>query len=93
MYNHVAQMKHILPEGLLLEKIMTHDEERLCMKPELKITVLHDAVLSGKSKVSKANNTLGLRKAFRTRLMEFVKAHPNVSLLQLSCIIIIIIIP
>jgi chromatin licensing and DNA replication factor 1 len=89
MHSHVAQMKHILPEGMLLEKIMVHDEETLCMKPDLKITLLHDAVLSGKCKVSKANNTLGLRKSFRTRLVEFVKAHPNVSLLHLSCIIII----
>lgn len=77
MYSHVAQMKHILPEGMLLEKIMAHDEKTLCMKPDLKITLLHDAVLSGKDKVSKANDTLGLRKAFRMRLLEFAEAHPK----------------
>lgn len=77
MYSHVAQMKHLLSEGMLLEKIMAHDEKTLCMKPDLKITLLYDAVLIGKDKVPKANNTLGLRKAFRTRLVEFVKAHPK----------------
>ncbi|KAH9304148.1 hypothetical protein KI387_008552, partial [Taxus chinensis] len=32
MHSHVAQMKYIFPEGLLLEKIMLHDERTLCMK-------------------------------------------------------------
>lgn len=77
MYSHVAQMKHIFPEGLLLEKTMVHDEKTLCMKPDLKITLLHDALLSGKDKASNGNNTLGLRKAFYTRLVAFVKAYPK----------------
>jgi hypothetical protein len=77
IYSHVAQMKHIFPEGMLLEKTMVHDEKTLCMKPDLKITLLHDAVASGKDKASKGNNTLGLRKAFHTRLVEFVKVYPK----------------
>ena len=84
---HLAQMKHIFPEGLLLEKTMTLDEKTLCMNPDLKITLLHDVVLSGKDKASKGNNTLGWRKSFHTCLVAFVKDCPKASLLLLSCII------
>ena len=60
-------MKHILPEGMLRENIMAHDKKTLCMESDLKITRLHDVVLSGKDKVSKVNNTIGLRKVFLIR--------------------------
>ena len=84
---HLAQMKQIFPKGLLLEKTMAPDEKTLCMKPDLKITLLHDAVLSGKDKASKGNNTLGFRKAFHSHLVSFFNAYPKASLLLLSCII------
>lgn len=76
---HLAQMKHIFPKGLLLEKTIAPDEKTLRMKPDLKITLLHDAVLSGKDKASKGNNTLGFRKAFHSCLVAFVKAYPKPS--------------
>ena len=84
---HMAQMKHIFPKGLLLEKTTAPDKKTLCMKPDLKITLLHDAMLSGMDKASKGNNTLGFRKAFHSHIVSFVKAYPKVSLLLLYCII------
>ena len=49
----------------------------LTVKLDLKITLLHDVVLSGKDKVSKANDTLGLRKSFHMHLLDFAEAHPK----------------
>ncbi|GLJ32858.1 hypothetical protein SUGI_0661870 [Cryptomeria japonica] len=81
MHAHVAQMKFILPEGLLLEKILVHDEKTLCMKADLKISLLRDALNSVKERqvfgfASKVN-TSNLRKTFHTRLVEFVQSHPE----------------
>lgn len=82
MHSHVAQMKHILPEGMLLEKIMSHDEKTLCMNPDLKITLLYDALPCCEdgqvaSSISEANTSL-LRKTFHTRLMEFAMVNPQI---------------
>ncbi|GLJ32856.1 hypothetical protein SUGI_0661850 [Cryptomeria japonica] len=81
MHAHVAQMKYILPEALLLEKIMVHDEKTLCMKADLKISLLHDALNSAEGgqvfiSASKVNTSI-LRKTFHTRLEEFAQLHPE----------------
>uniref|UniRef100_A0A0C9RKT2 TSA: Wollemia nobilis Ref_Wollemi_Transcript_13229_2293 transcribed RNA sequence n=1 Tax=Wollemia nobilis TaxID=56998 RepID=A0A0C9RKT2_9CONI len=68
-HSHLGQMKHILPQALLLEKIMVQDEKTLCMKPDLKITLL--------GKDGQKLNALCLRKEFRAGLLEFAKSHPQ----------------
>ncbi|XP_058097804.1 CDT1-like protein a, chloroplastic [Magnolia sinica] len=73
LYTHLAQIKHIFPEAIQIEKILTHDESTLCMKPDMKITLLAD-VLEGHLDQSPS---MSLRKAFRARLLEFFSKHPE----------------
>ncbi|XP_057767332.1 CDT1-like protein a, chloroplastic [Salvia miltiorrhiza] len=73
-YSHLAQLKFILPEAIVLEKTLQHDERTSCMKPDLRITLDVEAIKrKGKSK----SGNLQLRKVFRSRLLDFFKSHPE----------------
>ena len=37
-------MKYILPKGIEIEKVVVVDNKSLCMKPDLKITLVFDFV-------------------------------------------------
>lgn len=75
-HRHLAQMKYILPEAIQINKILVHDKETLCMKPELEITLLFD-VVEGHCENSDYE---ALRKVFLSRLMNFCEMHPEVLL-------------
>lgn len=69
----MAQIKHLLPEAIEIKRVLVHDETTRCMKPDLHVSLNADAVEDhDKSK------KISLRKVFRTRLADFVKAHPQV---------------
>ncbi|KAL0710518.1 hypothetical protein Bca4012_017496 [Brassica carinata] len=71
-YSHLAQIKHILPEAIEIKRVLIQDETTCCMKPDLHVTLNADAVENNdKSK------KISLRKVFRSRLADFVKAHPQ----------------
>ncbi|KAG6410557.1 hypothetical protein SASPL_128618 [Salvia splendens] len=73
-FSHLAQLKFILPEAIVLEKTLQHDERTCCMKPDLRITLDVEAIKSkGKSK----SGNLQLRKVFHNRLLDFIKSHPE----------------
>ncbi|KAL1563582.1 CDT1-like protein a, chloroplastic [Salvia divinorum] len=73
-YSHLAQLKFILPEAIVLEKTLQHDERTSCMRPDLRITLDVEAIKTkGKSK----SGNLQLRKVFRNRLLHFFKSHPE----------------
>ncbi|KAK9164921.1 hypothetical protein Scep_000112 [Stephania cephalantha] len=76
-HKHLAQMKHILPEVIEIEKVLSCDEQTLCMKPDLQITLQGDA-LESKLEEKKGSEYTDLRKVFRSRLLEFFKAYPEV---------------
>ena len=71
-YSHLAQLKFILPEAIMLKKVVVFDERTSCMKPDLHIS-FNFGVLE-----SKEDQYMQLRKLFRTRLSEFVSSHPEV---------------
>ncbi|KAK3032782.1 hypothetical protein RJ639_035727 [Escallonia herrerae] len=75
-HRHLAQIKYILPEAVQAEKILIHEEKTLCMKPEMKITLLFD-VVEGHSEQSMY---VALQKVFASRLFSFINAHPKVNL-------------
>ncbi|KAF6153376.1 hypothetical protein GIB67_003566 [Kingdonia uniflora] len=65
-YNHLAQMKYLLPEAIQVEKILVQDEKTPCMMPDLKIIFL------------KGTSGFGpLRRVFRARLLEFFNNNPK----------------
>ncbi|KAL5545236.1 hypothetical protein UlMin_009020 [Ulmus minor] len=74
-YKHLAQIKYILPEALQIDKILTHDQKTLCMKPDMLITLLFD-VVEGHSQVS---DDIALRKVFALRLYKFLTTHLEAS--------------
>jgi len=78
-YGHLAQLKYILPESIVIKKVLLHDEATCCMKPELHITFQVDAIediAMGKGE----NGYSVLRRVFRERLADFSKCHPEVKI-------------
>ncbi|CAA0832169.1 CDT1-like protein a- chloroplastic [Striga hermonthica] len=73
-YSHLAQLKFIMPEAIMLEKVLRHDERTSCMRPDLRITLNAEAVESKNTSQSLSGN-LRLRKVFRSRLLDFLKSH------------------
>ncbi|KAG8064085.1 hypothetical protein GUJ93_ZPchr0004g39592 [Zizania palustris] len=75
-YSHLAQLKYIMPEAIVINKILLRDESTCCMKPDLQVNLLVDAVES----VAKQKGETGysaLRRIFRQRLVDFFRDHPE----------------
>ncbi|KAJ4759789.1 CDT1-like protein A [Rhynchospora pubera] len=75
-YTQLAQMKHILPEAIMIKKVLLRDEITCCMKPDLQI-ILNAESIGINMKKEGQNAYLQLRKVFRQRLVDFVQAHPE----------------
>ncbi|XP_016489512.2 CDT1-like protein a, chloroplastic [Nicotiana tabacum] len=75
-YNHLAQLKFLLPEAIEIKKILVHDERTYCMKPDLHITLNANAVKVDE-KLKSTSDTVQLEKVFRARLLDFFKSHPE----------------
>lgn len=76
-YSHLAQLKYILPEAILLKKILSHDEMTGCMNHDLQINVVVDA-FGDIAKQKQKNGYSFLTTIFRKRLEDFHKDHPKV---------------
>ncbi|MCL7045753.1 hypothetical protein MKW94_013932 [Papaver nudicaule] len=72
-YSHLAQIKYILPEAVQVEKILVHDERTLCMKQDMKITLLLDVVEAHPDQ----SPYVVLCQMFRQRLLKFFSNHPE----------------
>ncbi|XP_061371199.1 CDT1-like protein a, chloroplastic [Gastrolobium bilobum] len=70
---HLAQMKYILPEGIHIDKVLVHDKKSLCMKPDMKITLIFEVV----EEYSKEFADMALRQYFCSRLIDFFNMHPE----------------
>ncbi|KAL2334472.1 hypothetical protein Fmac_015685 [Flemingia macrophylla] len=74
-YGHLAQIKHLLPDGLCIDRVLVHDKKSLCMVPDMKITLRYD-VVEGHSGESA---DLALRRYFNSSLVNFFALHPEVA--------------
>lgn len=75
-------MKYILPEGIEIEKVVVIDKKSLCMKPDLKITLVFEVVKNH----SEQSADIALRQYFNSRLINFFDLHPQVTFFILrSC--------
>ncbi|KAK9013433.1 hypothetical protein V6N11_041441 [Hibiscus sabdariffa] len=74
-HGHLAQLKHILPEAIEIKRILIFDERTSCMKPDLQVRIIADAIDCGDRSESETKN-LNLR-VFRARLVDYFKAHPE----------------
>ncbi|CAK9150018.1 unnamed protein product [Ilex paraguariensis] len=75
-YNHLAQLKFILPEAIEVKKVLTHDEQTSCMKPDLHVSLNANA-LEDDGKLRSESVNSWLRKVFWSRLLHFSVAHPE----------------
>ncbi|KAM3234365.1 hypothetical protein T459_15704 [Capsicum annuum] len=75
-YNHLAQLKFLLPEAIEIKKMLVLDERTSCMKPDLHITLNANGVeVDEKLKFSSVSDKL--RKVFLNRILDFAKSHPE----------------
>ncbi|XP_017701292.2 CDT1-like protein a, chloroplastic [Phoenix dactylifera] len=75
-YGHLAQLKYIMPEAVLIKKVLSHDETTCCMKPELQVTLQVEAIANSVKQKDDSGYSI-MRKIFRERLVEFFKGHPE----------------
>ncbi|ONK56643.1 uncharacterized protein A4U43_C10F11150 [Asparagus officinalis] len=73
--SHLAQMKYAFPEAIQIEKILIHDEESLCVVPDMKITLVQSVIESTLNADQSAS--VALCKAFHSRLVDIFKANPE----------------
>jgi chromatin licensing and DNA replication factor 1 len=76
-YGHLAQLKYIMPEAIVINKILLRDEKTCCMKPDLQVNLLADAV-EGSVLQKGETRYAALRRIFRQRLVDFFRNHPEV---------------
>ncbi|KAK3140864.1 hypothetical protein QOZ80_5AG0406860 [Eleusine coracana subsp. coracana] len=75
-YSHLAQLKYIMPECIVINKILLRDETTCCMKPDLQVNLLVDAVENAAKQKGETVYS-ALRRIFRQRLVDFVRDHPE----------------
>lgn len=77
-YQHLAQLKYVLPEAILIKKVLLRDDVTCCMKSDLLINLTVDAFEGTPIKKKQESGYSFLAKLFRTRLEEFSKEHSEV---------------
>lgn len=76
-YSHLAQLKYIMPEAIVINKILLRDDTTCCMKPDLQVNLVVGAVESIKKQKGETAYS-ALRRIFRQRLVDFFRDHPEV---------------
>lgn len=76
-YAHLAQSMYIMPEAIMIKKVVLHDETTCCVKPALQITLQVDAVAENINGESGSKYSI-LTKLFRERIVDFYNGHPQV---------------
>ncbi|XP_074312110.1 CDT1-like protein a, chloroplastic [Silene latifolia] len=72
--HHLSQLKHIMPEVIVVEKIRVLDEETSCIKEELLISLN----IQETEKHVKGNDGFSrLKQVFLTRIIDYAKSHPE----------------
>lgn len=75
-YNHLAQLKFLLPEAIEIKKMLVFDERTNCMKPDLHITLNANGV-DVDEKLKSSSVFEQLKKVFLNRILDFSKSHPE----------------
>ncbi|KAM1031602.1 hypothetical protein ACFX13_036128 [Malus domestica] len=75
--SHLAQLKIVLPEVIEITKVLVKDERTSDMKPDLRVTMNVDAVENDDKLKSEGGGHMHLRRAFRHRLGDISKSHPE----------------
>ncbi|GMI98710.1 hypothetical protein HRI_003540200 [Hibiscus trionum] len=77
-HGHLAQLKRILPEAIEIKRMLIFDEKTSCMKPDLHVSIIVNAIdCGGQSESESETKNMNLRRVFRTRIADYFKAHPE----------------
>ncbi|KAJ1295033.1 hypothetical protein BS78_01G192500 [Paspalum vaginatum] len=71
-YSHLAQMKHLFPEGIQIKSIRLHDEKSLCVYADMEITLVMDVVECTSPDQS---SSMAICDVFYSKLLRFLDAH------------------
>ncbi|XP_026436266.1 CDT1-like protein a, chloroplastic [Papaver somniferum] len=71
--SHLAQIKYILPEAIHVEKILVLEKRTMCMRQDMKVTLLLDTV---ETHLDQSPFT-SLIQIFHQRLLKFFSNHPE----------------
>lgn len=74
--HHLAQLKYIVPEVIVVKKIRVQDEVTKCMKEELLMSLEVNALESDKN-AKGGGGFSQLKDIFRSRIIDYSKAHPE----------------
>jgi chromatin licensing and DNA replication factor 1 len=66
-----------MPEAIVINKILLRHEKTCCMKPDLQVNLLVDAVESCVMQKGETRYS-ALRRIFRQRVVDFFRKHPEV---------------
>ncbi|KAI3855263.1 hypothetical protein MKX03_026121 [Papaver bracteatum] len=72
-FSHLAQIKYLLPEAIHVRKILVHDKRTLCMRQDMKVTLLLDVVEAHPDQ----SPFTDLSQIFHQRLLKFFSSHPE----------------
>lgn len=75
-YAHLAQLKFLLSNVIEIKKVLIHDEQTSCMKPDLHVTLNVDAI-KDEEQLKQTSWNSQMRNVFHARLLDFFKAHPE----------------
>ncbi|XP_058208425.1 CDT1-like protein a, chloroplastic isoform X2 [Rhododendron vialii] len=75
-YAHLAQLKFLLPNVIEIKKVLIHDEQTSCMKPDLHVT-LNVYAIKDEEQLKPTSWNSQMRNVFHARLLDFFKAHPE----------------
>jgi chromatin licensing and DNA replication factor 1 len=66
-----------MPEAIVINKILLRDDKTCCMKPDLQVNLLVNAVEDSMMQKGETRYS-ALRRIFRQRLVDFFRDHPEV---------------
>ncbi|CAH9074453.1 unnamed protein product [Cuscuta epithymum] len=74
-HSHLAQLKFILPEAIVLKTVHLLDEFTQCKKIDIGVT-LDASTIVNEVKTKSGSTSIDMRKVFRKRLLDFIRDHP-----------------
>ncbi|GAB2227414.1 hypothetical protein Droror1_Dr00009235 [Drosera rotundifolia] len=76
-FGHLAQLKFVLPEEIVIKRVSLVDEKTQCVKRDLHVTLNHPMANDGKRKRGDGGNGSSLKELLRLRLLQFYETQPE----------------
>ncbi|KAL8151769.1 hypothetical protein V2J09_021577 [Rumex salicifolius] len=74
-HRHLAQMKYLMPEQILIKRVSSVDEVTGCMKRDLHVALIRSIIKNNKKRKRGIDHRHCVKKLFRSKLLKFLKRH------------------